>query len=366
MKRSGLSTYISVLLLIVVVTAGGLLVYGYFMGMIGDTPDPGSSTIFSIDSIVCNTDKMIVYLRNTGSDTGTIDKVYVDDKVYSEDKCTCILGDLDSENTVQPTDVLMIALTPNQEFQAEHTYMVKIVTTNGQINAQSVKCETRDIDTRYTKQTCYWPIDEDTGTQASNPPNPTIKGTITGATIVTGVSNEGIQFTNPNDHIYVDDAAPLDLTTTGTLEAWIYVISHNDFAGIIHKGEKSDFSDESYTLQFWNSDGTVRLGIFQPGDYVLLDTVSKLNTEEWYHVVGTWNSTTLALYINGELDNETPNTMGAATPSNGGLVIGAQLTEDYNPTYKRFVFNGIIDEPAIYTECLDESEIKARYNALAP
>ena len=366
MMKRGVSTYISVLLLVVVAVAGGMLIYGYFMGFFGDIQTPDDPAVLSIDSAVCNNEAMVIYLRNSGAGTGAIDRIYIDGSPMDEDRCTLIIGDLGTDNTIQSGSTVSITVYPNTGFQLEKTYEVSIITTTGETLIQTVRSTARDVHTTYTKQTCYWPIDGSDGSTAGDPPNPTYPGTITGASIVEGVSGDAISFDGVYDALYVADGDDLDLTSTGTLEAWVNAETHKTYAGIIHKGEKADFSEEAYSLQFWNSDGTIRLGIFDPGDYLVLDSVTKLNTGEWYHVVGTWNSTDLAIYINGELDNKIANTMGSASITSGGLVIGAQLTEDYNSGYKRFGFQGTIDEPAVYTECLSHAEIQARYEALAP
>ena len=192
-------------------------------------------------------------------------------------------------------------------------------------------------------------------------------GTLNGATETTGVNGVGLEFDGVYNNLYVDDKNGLDLTTTGTLEAWVKANTHKDYAGIIHKGELADFSDESYSLQFWNSNGQIRFGLFDgSGGYIVLDSNQLLNTGQWHHVVGTWNSTHLCIYIDGTLDNYMTNTFGAAIPSDGGLVIGAQLTEDYNSSLKRFGFDGVVDEVAIYSTCLTPSQIQQRYEGLNP
>jgi hypothetical protein len=366
MIKRGVSTYISALLLVVVTIAGGVIIYSYYAGVFGDISSAEESVILSVDSALCNDEVMVIYLRNNGAGDGVLERVYIDGEPFDEDKCTLIIGDLGTENVIHAGKVTPIIVYPNTGFLLEHTYELKIITANGQSLIQNVKSTAREVQKTYTKQTCYWPIDGSNGSTTADPPNPAYIGTITGADIVDGTAGDGIKFDGVYDRLYVSEGDALDLTTTGTLEVWVNVEVHKLHAGIIHKGEDADFGDESYSLQFWNSDGTIRLGIFSPGDYLIVDSVTKLSTNQWYHVVGTWNSTHLTVYLNGELDNIKPNTMGAATPSDGGLVIGAQLTEDYNSNLKRFGFKGILDEPAVYSTCLTNAEIRARYEALKP
>jgi|GEM_PF-5912152 len=77
---------------------------------------------------------------------------------------------------------------------------------------------------------------------------------LTLATLYTGLSAQSLQFTNSkNNGIHVKSSTALNLTTQGSVEAWIYLNSYVNFGGIVHKGDKKDFSDETYTLQLWNN-----------------------------------------------------------------------------------------------------------------
>ena len=78
MERKGVSTYISVLLLIVVVIAGGILIYGYTMGWFGRLGGEGEMGTLSLDESSANATFIKVYVRNVGSSSVTLDAAYVD------------------------------------------------------------------------------------------------------------------------------------------------------------------------------------------------------------------------------------------------------------------------------------------------
>ena len=86
MERKGVSTYISVLLLIVVVIAGGILIYGYTMGWFGRLGSEGEMGTLSVDEVSASgtTDLITVYVRNVGSTSVTLDAVYVDGAVVAD------------------------------------------------------------------------------------------------------------------------------------------------------------------------------------------------------------------------------------------------------------------------------------------
>ena len=86
MERKGVSTYISVLLLIVVVIAGGMLIYGYTMGWFGRLGGEGEMGTLSFDEASANATFIKVYVRNVGSSSVTLDNVYVEgDQVAQTD-----------------------------------------------------------------------------------------------------------------------------------------------------------------------------------------------------------------------------------------------------------------------------------------
>jgi hypothetical protein len=194
-------------------------------------------------------------------------------------------------------------------------------------------------------------------------------GEIQGAQWVAGKSGSALKFdeigasAGLSDYVKIKDCSALQLKDRGTLEAWIIMEQFRPYAGIIHKGNKKDFSDESYSLQFWN-DGTMVLGLVAnplPYQPVMLYSKTKFRSNQWYHVVGTWDSTGMKIYVNGQLDNSSTNTV-ALKNTTGDLQIGAQLDQIFNPAYKNFGFAGTIDEVAIYNRALTAQEIQNHYN----
>jgi hypothetical protein len=133
----------------------------------------------------------------------------------------------------------------------------------------------------------------------------------------------------------------LNPVDTGTIEAWVYVDSHGDFAGIVHKGINHDFTDEGYTMQFWTG-GKVTFGIVEQSPrykYSLQTSSVSLNTEKWYYIVGRWDNT--KVYLDLFYDNaagltqkrsySSTNNLSSKTPypQSGPLIIGSQYMEGY-------------------------------------
>lgn len=147
------------------------------------------------------------------------------------------------------------------------------------------------------------------------------------------------------------DNTNLDLLATGTVAAWIYVNSFQDYGGIIHKG--TDISNESYSLQFSTS-GRLALQLWRTdSSYINMESAANLMVaNRWYHVAGTWDASSAKLYINGSEVKSVTNSIGAVRNVSGPLLLGAQQTS--SPHY---YFDGRIDEVYLFKRALTAAEI---------
>ncbi|HMA83474.1 MAG TPA: LamG-like jellyroll fold domain-containing protein [Candidatus Thermoplasmatota archaeon] len=189
-------------------------------------------------------------------------------------------------------------------------------------------------------------------------------GIIHNATWKIGINDSALLFED-DAYIVIEDNVSLEFSDFGTIELWINISNYQPYAGLIHKGDKKDFSDESYSLQFWGSGGILRFILTgENGDMLYVETDYELEKDCWHHVVAAWDESTLSLYINGTLESFTDNTIGSVRNNNGTLQIGAQITEKYNDLYGLFGFDGLIDEVIFYKETLTSEDITTAYNQL--
>ncbi|HOW59550.1 MAG TPA: LamG domain-containing protein [Candidatus Omnitrophota bacterium] len=214
----------------------------------------------------------------------------------------------------------------------------------------------------------WWPFSEGAGFTTGTAP---YVGTLTpsnatGPAWVAGRIGTALRFNQGATHNYVTvpDANGLDLTTSGSIMAWIYITAQvNNNAGIVHKGNLSNSNDEAYGLVINRTGANRRIRILlrDAGGVersVTENTNLALNT--WYHVAGTWGATGMRLYLNGNPVNFDA-TVRVARATAGNLQIGTRAT---NSATTRFI--GTIDEAYIYACQKTAQEILDYYNATKP
>jgi hypothetical protein len=187
----------------------------------------------------------------------------------------------------------------------------------------------------------------------------------------TGVSGSGLRFDEEGEYVSVPDSDSVDLLgDEASIEVWIYPENNITAAGIVHKGVKEDFSDESYSLQY-NSPGEVAI-IFTntSGTHTyVISNEEHLQENQWHHIVISWNQSEVRMYIDGqqvtnlkyfqnEWKSSLPPDFAPIRDSDGALMIGSQPVPGYR-------FEGIIDNVTLYNRILSAAEVSEHYNQFA-
>jgi len=161
-----------------------------------------------------------------------------------------------------------------------------------------------------------------------------------------------------------------DMQTAGSLAVWVKARSIVPYSGIICKGEKKDFSDQAYGIQLWkyeNSNARLMFFLYDHDDsnnWVATYGTFDLQIDTWYYVVVTWDDTNMNLYVNGQLDStQAHGFVNGIKTSDGGITVGAQLTEKYNDDYGNLSWDGYIDSFEIYNRCLTSEDVQEKYNS---
>ncbi len=195
-------------------------------------------------------------------------------------------------------------------------------------------------------------FNESSGTSVVDSSGNNLTGAITGATRVTGGRVGGaLSFNGTSNMVTVNSAAPLNLTTGMTLEAWVNPTSLGTaWRNVIIKERPNG---ETYNL-YANTDtsGPVAYTALasSPAAPTWASTTTKLTANTWTHLAVSYDSTTLRLYVNGVQAGTRVQT-GAMVTSTGALRIGG------NSIWGEY-FAGLIDEVRVYNRALTATEIQ--------
>ena len=108
-----------------------------------------------------------------------------------------------------------------------------------------------------------------------------------------------MEFNDAEDYLIIPADPTNDLTHNGTIEAWLKPKTNVNWAGIIHKGTESDWSDEGYSFQYDGSNQLMLALTSETGQLVLVHTTHVLALGAWSYVVATWDEDEVHIYVNG-------------------------------------------------------------------
>ncbi|MFC1704901.1 LamG-like jellyroll fold domain-containing protein, partial [Nanoarchaeota archaeon] len=150
------------------------------------------------------------------------------------------------------------------------------------------------------------------------------------------------------DYITVPYHSSLNISEEVTISAWIKASASTDT--IIRKGTVTGYE---WALSIRDI-GRLRLRVRDEGSYYLVDGSSTINDEQWHHVLGTYNGTDLAVYVDGVRENTAPH-VGDIDTNYTSLYI--------SESDGSWTFNGTIDEVGIWNRSLTTKEISELYNS---
>ncbi|MDD5354916.1 MAG: LamG domain-containing protein, partial [Candidatus Omnitrophica bacterium] len=211
---------------------------------------------------------------------------------------------------------------------------------------------------RYADLVSAWQFEETTGAvndQTSKNNGELVNGVICDTT---GIINKCFYFDGVNDYINVGDNVSLQPSGEITIACWVNptTISLTD-AHII-------FGDYGASLGPRLSIGmTVNakfdFGIAIDGTNRVVTSAATAVAGTWYFLVGTYNGTTVTLYVNGVSVGTPITDVGVITDYAGNWNIGR---ENDNVRF----FGGHIDEPMFWNKALSASEILTLYQSGSP
>ena len=199
----------------------------------------------------------------------------------------------------------------------------------------------------------WYPFNGNANDESSNNNN----GTVVNSELTTdreGNSNKAYIFTGNGSYINAGNSSSFNLTDAITLSVWVYPNAINGDQGIISKMDTNQGA--SYDLII-TPQGKVRWLEIGP----FLYSNSSLNTEQWSHILVTFDSTTLSkkIYINGTLDAESTSNTSQIPVNSSNFFIGA-----HQPTnVPNWSINGKIDDIGVWNRALSQSEVLQLYSS---
>ncbi len=212
----------------------------------------------------------------------------------------------------------------------------------------------------------YWRLGETSGTTAANAGS--LGAAADGALLnnpVTGVagprpaaypgfegSNAGMRFNGSSTKVDVPFNTALN-TASFTVECWARVTGGSSYRAAVTSRDDGPqrgfifYCTPSNVWEFWTGTGSSWNSI----------NGGAVTTNQWYHLVGTYDSATQTkrFYVNGVLKGT--NTSAVSLNTARPLRIGAGSTEGTG----QYFFTGDIDEVAVFGRALSEAEITARW-----
>jgi hypothetical protein len=221
-----------------------------------------------------------------------------------------------------------------------------------------------------TNAVAYYDFNEGTGTTINDRSGTGNTGTLTiGATGsqttttqawtngASGRSSGAMSFDGTDDYVTCGTGSSLNLTSSGTIEVWFKITGTlPTYAGLVSKSSSGNTDGIAYVLGKGSGGNAFRINLSNgTTDQSVYTTTSSWATGQWYHIVATWDGTTVKMYVNGQQEANPGQTVNAQTLGTTPLEIGRAYAgyQSYWP--------GLIDEVRIFNTSRTAAQIKADY-----
>lgn len=205
------------------------------------------------------------------------------------------------------------------------------------------------------KPVAQYGFDEGRGMVARDSSGNGLDGELSGGVAWTsaGYHGKALRFDGVDDLVTIADAGALDLTTTGTLSAWVQLdAAAGGYNTVVLKEAPGR---ASYSLYATDSAGRQPHATFGDVATYAPDTIAR---DRWVNLAMVADGTHVKLYLDGRLASATP--VASAAPSDGVLRIGG------NAVWTNENFRGVIDDVRVYDRALTEAQLAADRDAAVP
>lgn len=209
-----------------------------------------------------------------------------------------------------------------------------------------------------------WRLNESSGTIAADASGNKNLGTLRGGATHTaaGRINSAILLDGADDNVAIPSSSTLNnLTNKLTLSAWLYRTSAKTGWQSLIARQYGTGTQDQFSLALSGNSYYFTLNTVNNGLRTATAGSNKLN--EWVHVAGVYDGSTMKLYINGALAATTLNTTGNVRLDSKPLYLGAAANgSDPNATSESIA--GVVDDLRVYNRALSATEIQTVYKGL--
>jgi PKD repeat protein len=199
----------------------------------------------------------------------------------------------------------------------------------------------------------YWLFNEGSGSFTADAGPNEHDAMIMGATWGSGVEGHSLNFDGDDDFLEFF-SSDFDLQSTITICAWIRpstIANYPRIAGKTHSSDDTPWVIWGLTI---NNNQRVLLELASPsGSRGYARSSSKIPTNEWTHVAGTYDGASAKIYVNSRLED--------TRSFNEALAINTEPFSIARSSYGANYFNGNIDEVRLYNRSLSSTEIYELY-----
>ena len=199
----------------------------------------------------------------------------------------------------------------------------------------------------------YWKFDEGSGNIAHDSSGNGNDGTVVGASWTSGVSSGALKFDGIDNYVGVPSLPSVCVTGNQiSVQLWIKpavtLDASTPITNILDKGDEYGFQMDQY------SSGRIWFFVWLQGApwQGIQTATSRWEADSWYLLTGTYDGSSLKMYVNGVLENSRLLSSDLST-SGYPLAIGSYCLGSKN------FFNGVIDEVKIYNYARTAEEIQA-------
>ncbi len=204
----------------------------------------------------------------------------------------------------------------------------------------------------------YWPLDEGSGTIAKDISGNGHDGTSSGAVDWVPGKVGGAFKSSDTSYFTVPQSDSLRPLSAITVQCWVKMSSFTNWASLVSNCWDTGSTESGYEISQGSSSMGFRCGVGNSGTKWAY--ASRPPLDQWVHIVGTYDGTTVRTYFNGVEVAKNSSTSG---PIDWSPVPYALYIGHYHDDDETYAPDATIDEVAIWDRALSVKEINSLYLA---